>query len=162
MQRWNDWLDSLPALQDVEISRCVKPSGFELKSSQLHCFCDASQTGCGAVIYMRSVSVTGEIHCSFIVARSRVAPIKPVTIPRMELIAAVVGVELTTFLNNICKHIYNQFKLLKFELYLFNLRMYLSSVFLYILQRYNRKIDYFGQKRFSKIHTCVCGADSNY
>ena len=98
MQRWNDWLDSLPALQDVEIPRCVKPSGFELKSSQLHCFCDASQTGYGAVIYMRSVSVTGEIHCSFIVARSRVAPIKPVTIPRMELVAAVVGVELTTFL----------------------------------------------------------------
>ena len=98
MQRWNDWLDSLPALQDVEIPRCVKPSGFELKSSQLHCFCDASQTNYGAVIYMRSVSVTGEIHYSFIVARSRVAPIKPVTIPRMELVAAVVGVELTTFL----------------------------------------------------------------
>ena len=47
---------------------------------------------------MRSVSVTGEIHCSFIVAWSRVAPIKPGTIPCRELVAAVVGVELTTFL----------------------------------------------------------------
>ena len=47
---------------------------------------------------MRSVSVTGEIHCSFIVARSRVAPIKPVTILRRESVAAVVGVELRTFL----------------------------------------------------------------
>ena len=98
MRRWNDWLDSLPALQDVEIPRCVKPCAFELKSFQLHCFCDASQTGYGAVIYMRSVSVTGKIHCSFIVTRSRVAPIKPVIIPRRELVAAVVGVELTTFL----------------------------------------------------------------
>ena len=97
IRRWNDWLDSLPALQDVEIPRCVKPSAFEVKSSQLHCLCDFSQTGYGAVIYTRSVSVTGEIHCSFIVARSRVALIKPGTIPRRELVAAVVGVELTTF-----------------------------------------------------------------
>ena len=82
MQRWNDWLDSLSALQDVKIPRCVKPFAFELKSSQLHCFCDASHTGYGAVIHMRSVSATGKIRCSFIVARSRVTPIKPVTIPR--------------------------------------------------------------------------------
>ena len=46
---------------------------------------------------MRSVSAVEEVHCSFIVARSRVAPIKPVTIPRRELVAAVVGVELITF-----------------------------------------------------------------
>ena len=62
MQRWNDCLNSLPALQDGEIPRCVKSSAFELKSSQLHCFCDASHIGYGAVIYMRSVSVTGEIY----------------------------------------------------------------------------------------------------
>ena len=89
IRRWNDWLDSLPALQDVEILRCVKPSAFEVKSSQLHCLCDFSQTGYGVVIYMRSVSVTGEVHCSFIVARSRVASISSRWIVARSRVASV-------------------------------------------------------------------------
>ena len=45
------------------------------------------------MVFLR-VQCKSDIHCSFVMGRSRVSPSKPVTIPRLELTAAVVGVEL--------------------------------------------------------------------
>ena len=63
-------------------------------TTELHHFPDASEIGHGAVSYLRIVNERGEIHCCLIMAKSRLAPIKPVTIPRMELLAAVLATRL--------------------------------------------------------------------
>ncbi|KER19887.1 hypothetical protein T265_11451 [Opisthorchis viverrini] len=59
----------------------------------LHIFSDTSEVGYGAVAYLRCESLR-QVHCSFLVGKARVAPLKSVTIPRLGLQAAVLAVRL--------------------------------------------------------------------
>ena len=94
-QRWNTWLSDLPKLERFEIPRCFKPSDFaSVQCRELHHFSDASSQGYGAVSYLRQIDTTGNVHCSLVMAKSRLAPLKSVTIPRMELSAAVLATRL--------------------------------------------------------------------
>jgi len=69
-------------------------TGFEnAKSVQLHLFADASKDGYGAVCYLRSNDEEA-CSCTFVMGKSRVAPMKQQTIPRLELCAAVTAVQL--------------------------------------------------------------------
>ena len=97
-KKWCTWLDQLPCLQRVSFPRCLMPKDFQLKEMQLHIFCDASELGFGAVGYLRLISETNEVHCSFVMAKSRVTLLRKRTIPRLELSAAVLGVQLNKFL----------------------------------------------------------------
>ena len=93
--RWQKWFNELPKLEQFSVNRCFKPSEFgEIVSRQLHHFSDASQEGYSAVSYLRVVNTRDDIHCSFVLGKSRLAPLKPTTIPRMELSAAVVATRL--------------------------------------------------------------------
>ena len=93
--QWNQWMDQLPMLKDVHISRCIKPTSFDcITSSTIHVFSDASSVGYGAVAYLRLVDVNNEKHCSFLLGKARLAPLKICTIPRLELTAATVAVRL--------------------------------------------------------------------
>ena len=95
LRRWEKWRNELPSLERLSFPRCVKPPDFrEVKSRQLHIFSDASSIGYGSVVYQRLCDNQGHIHCSFLIGKARLAPIKPVTIPRLELTAATVSVRL--------------------------------------------------------------------
>ena len=95
LQRWQAWLQELPKLEQLKIERCFKsPDLGEIASCQLHHFSDASQQAYGAVTYLRITDHDGNVNCLFVTGKSRLAPIKPVTIPRMELSAAVVATRL--------------------------------------------------------------------
>ena len=90
--RWLSWLEDLPKLKQLSVDRCLKPPGFgKTVSVQLHHFSDASQQGYGAVSYLRFLNDKDAIHCSFVMGKARTAPLKTVTIPRLELSAAVVA-----------------------------------------------------------------------
>lgn len=89
---WDCWVDSMQNVQQIFISRCIKPSTDNWGlSPQLHLFCDASESGYGAVAYARYNSSVNIGHCQILMAKARVAPIKIVTIPRLELTAAVLA-----------------------------------------------------------------------
>ncbi|XP_076810887.1 uncharacterized protein LOC143453439 [Clavelina lepadiformis] len=92
-QAWLKWLHSLPDLEAITIPRCFN-GALQNPVVELHCFCDASEVGYGAVCYLRFVD-GATYHCSFVIGKSRVAPLKSVTIPRLELSAAVVGAKLS-------------------------------------------------------------------
>ena len=97
--RWLCWKDALFKLQDLKIPRCVKPSNFgPLKSVQLHHFSDASTIGYGQCSYLRLLDIDDRIHCCLVMAKARVAPLKMTTIPRLELTAALLSVNMSTFL----------------------------------------------------------------
>ena len=99
--QWNDWLKDLERLTDFSIRRCCKPPGFgEIRSAQLHHFADASECGYGTVSYLRLENHEGTIHCSYINGKSCVAPLKQITIPRLELTAATVAVRIDKMLKS--------------------------------------------------------------
>ena len=86
-------------LKDVKLSRCYKPEGFgQVVSCSLHQFSDASENGYGQVVYVRLVNATGKIHCSLVIAKSRIAPIKYILIPRLELAAAVLSMKMSAII----------------------------------------------------------------
>ncbi|KAL9986303.1 hypothetical protein ACROYT_G000434 [Oculina patagonica] len=99
---WEDWLQEPPKLEQFTVKRCVKPTNFgRIVSSQLHSFADASQEGYGAVTYLRVVNEDGDAHCAFLIGKSRQTPQKSITIPRLELSAAVVATNLNKMMR--CK-----------------------------------------------------------
>ena len=91
---WIRWLAGLQQLKEVKVPRCLTPSGLSAASRvELHHFADASEKGYGTATYMRTISMDGEVHCSLMTSRARVTPIKSVSIPRLELTAAKLAVE---------------------------------------------------------------------
>ncbi|XP_041357495.1 uncharacterized protein LOC121374456 [Gigantopelta aegis] len=95
LKLWQKWQEDLPNLVKIQIQRCYKPKNFgRVVLCQLHMFTDASDCGYGVVAYLRLMNVDNDVHCALIMAKSRVAPLKKITIPRMELTAATVGVRL--------------------------------------------------------------------
>lgn len=89
---WRGWVKELQALDGFSTSRCFKPHNFgEVTCAQLHHFADASEEGYGTVTYLLLHNHQGLAHIAFIMGKSRVAPLKTVTIPRMELTAAVLA-----------------------------------------------------------------------
>ena len=92
------WLKSLPLLDKVKIPRCIRPKvqSTEEGRLELHCFSDASEFAYGAAVYCRYV-VEGTAVVSLLMAKSRVAPLKLVSIPRLELTAALVSCKLQKF-----------------------------------------------------------------
>ncbi|KAK3735936.1 hypothetical protein QZH41_003721 [Actinostola sp. cb2023] len=90
--RWDKWQRELPLLEQLILNRCLIPSEFgEIISQQVHVFSDASSTGYGAVAYLRQCDNENRTHCAFLMGKARLAPIKTMTIPRLELTAATVS-----------------------------------------------------------------------
>ena len=85
----------------MKVQRCLVPVGFEeAKTTELHHFSDASTTGYGQCSYLRLVNDKDEVHCAFVMGKSRVTPLKPITIPRLELSAALVSVKVSCMLHD--------------------------------------------------------------
>ena len=89
---WTDYVEQLPLLNEFRISRKVLTTN--PVNIQLHGFSDASEKAYGACLYLRSVDNQGKILCSLVCAKSRVAPLKSLSVPRLELCAAVLLVRL--------------------------------------------------------------------
>ena len=96
-RKWEQWRYDLPLLQTIEVNRCYKPDNFGvIKDATLHSFSDACYEGYGQASYLRQVNDKGDIHVSLVMGKSRVSPIKSVTIPRLELTAASVSAKVGT------------------------------------------------------------------
>ena len=66
----------------------------------MHYFSDASEVAYGAVASLRLVDTSGAIHCSFVTGKSRLSPLKPVTISRLELSSAVLSTRLDAMIQD--------------------------------------------------------------
>ncbi|KAK9745483.1 Pao retrotransposon peptidase [Popillia japonica] len=85
--RWTSYRYNLSKLNDLQIPRyalCAKPTHVEI-----HGFSDASLQGYGACIYLRSVDQQNNISVNLLCSKTKVAPLKPITIPKLELCAAL-------------------------------------------------------------------------
>ena len=94
LKQWLNWLSDVNKLKGLSVARCLKPlGGASLKSMQLHHFSDAFEHAFGAVTYLRTSDINDEIYVCIVMAKSRLAPLKAMTIPRLELSAAVVSIK---------------------------------------------------------------------
>ena len=97
--QWGKWETKLQLLDQISLDRCFKPINFgTVDESTLHHFSDASEYGYGQVSYLRLVDNIGRIHCSLVIGKARVAPLKSMTVPRMELVAATLSVKMSVLL----------------------------------------------------------------
>jgi hypothetical protein len=85
---WIQWRSQLPQLSDKHIPRCHFPKQCQIVSVQLHGFSDASEEAYSSVVYLRMVDSLNHIHTSLVTSKTKVAPIKRLTIPRLELCGA--------------------------------------------------------------------------
>lgn len=92
---WTEWQKELPCLRQVQIPRSFIHgigSWDAVKNVQLHHFSDASEVGYGTVSYLRITPSDGTpIRTHFLFAKSRCAPKRFVSVPRLELQAATVA-----------------------------------------------------------------------
>ena len=102
--RWHKWKHELLTLSDCRIPRCYKSDNTEIRKVELHHFSDASSYGYGQCSYAKLIDVNNHVTVSLAMSKSRVAPVNTVTIPRMELAAAVVSVNVSQFLDKELKY----------------------------------------------------------
>lgn len=91
LQKWHKWLDELFHLSTIKIPRCVKSSDFNDAALQLHHFSDASLQSYGFCSYIRGVNKAGSILVELLMSKCRVTPLKCISIPRLELQAALLA-----------------------------------------------------------------------
>ena len=89
------WERQLKELEGLSVDRCFKPANFGKISYH---FADACKYAYGQASYLRIVDETGRIHCCLVIGKSRVAPLKYITMPRMELVAATLSVKISALL----------------------------------------------------------------
>ncbi|XP_058827110.1 uncharacterized protein LOC131694791 [Topomyia yanbarensis] len=97
----NDWKELEQLLENIRIPRYIAPVRGQL---QLHGFSDASEQAFAAVVCARSVN-DGKVSVVLVAAKSRVAPIKQVSLPRLELNATLLLTELMQRITETVSHL---------------------------------------------------------
>ncbi|XP_062712504.1 uncharacterized protein LOC134289861 [Aedes albopictus] len=85
-EEWTKIKEDLNRIEDIKLPRWISNHGGKI---ELHGFADASEAAYAAVVYSRTTDNEGKIHTSLVAAKTKVAPIQQVSLPRLELNAAV-------------------------------------------------------------------------
>lgn len=92
-EKFTNWLARLSELQNVKINRAYSPSGIKLCRITMHTFVDAYEIAFAAVIYFR-MEFNTHVELTLVSSKAKVAPNKVLSIPKLELQAAVLGCRL--------------------------------------------------------------------
>nr|XP_022906253.1 uncharacterized protein LOC111418055 [Onthophagus taurus] len=146
--RWNNLRKEFNKINTIRIPRWIGTSS-RATSIELHGFADASTIAYEAVLYLR-VSIQNELRVSILVSKSKVSPLKRVTIPRLELCAAVLLVRLL-------KRVQSVLKLCEHSIYLWTD----STVVLSWIRGHPSRWKDYVRNRVTEIHE-VSGVHWNY
>lgn len=91
--KWEQFKSQLTQLNSLNVNRCVKFNNSS-QHLQLHGFCDASQQAYGACVYIRSYVGNDKYRVELLCSKTRVAPFKVISLPRLELCAALLLAQL--------------------------------------------------------------------
>ncbi|GFV91865.1 integrase catalytic domain-containing protein [Trichonephila clavipes] len=103
-EKWLIGCKELPLLDNLRIPRLVLDSTNDEVSDliEIHIFCDASKLAYGAAAYVK-VRKQNEVLVNLITSKTRVAPLKAVTLPRLELLGALVAARLSSRVQEIVR-----------------------------------------------------------
>ena len=95
LEKWKRLVHNLNSLKDIKVPRCYFTRKEEPPvKHELHGFSDASNKAFAAVVYLRTEHANGDIEINPVASKTRVAPIKRQSIPRLELLGATILVRL--------------------------------------------------------------------
>ncbi|RXN13836.1 hypothetical protein ROHU_037202 [Labeo rohita] len=98
---WEAWKHSLQELAQFEIPRVYSTVTLSLaQRTEIHVFSDASTQAIAAVAYLRVIDGDGSCDVGFVLGKAKLAPLSAHTVPRLELGAAVLAVEVAELLQN--------------------------------------------------------------
>ncbi|XP_059045010.1 uncharacterized protein LOC131840832 [Achroia grisella] len=100
LDKWISFREELPKLNQVKLPRWMHAT-YDTTDIEIHGYCDASNDAYGAVVYSRIKDKFGEVHVNLIGARTKVAPIKQISIPRLELCGAVLLAKLLSEVSSV-------------------------------------------------------------
>lgn len=98
---WLQWRSELHLLSNIHIPRCYFDKKSQIATVQLHGFSDASENAYAAVVYLRMIDTFGKVQISLVTARTKVAPIKKLTIPQLELCGAYLLTQLLSHVKDV-------------------------------------------------------------
>lgn len=88
LSEWNDYVKDVQKVGIIRVPRRTVP--YENSTHlYLHGFCDASERAYGACLYIQSENQEGHRTAVLLCSKSRVSPVKKITLPRLELCGAV-------------------------------------------------------------------------
>lgn len=89
------WVDQLKGLDQFQVPRCYVRCSWEKKRDlEIHAFSDASEKAYGACIYLKIKEENDSVVVSLVIAKAKLCPVKKVSIPRLELLAALLSARL--------------------------------------------------------------------
>ena len=91
------WRSATSSLNNLRIPRCFQSGSSDDCQFELHFFCDASEFAYGTAVYFKVIA-PGGVFVNLVLGKSRVAPLKPVSIPRLELTAATLVARQSRFI----------------------------------------------------------------
>lgn len=92
-ERWRAWCQIVEAVRSVRIARCYLKHFTTSADVELHMFADASEQAYAAVGYWR-IGCGDQLELSFVMGKTKCAPVKTLSIPHLELQAAVMAVRM--------------------------------------------------------------------
>ena len=98
---WKKWRSELTLLKQTSIPRCHYPKDATIVSIQMHGSSDASEDAYAGVVYLRFVDSLDKVHISLVLSKTKVAPIKRMSIPHVELCGAVILTQLLQHLKEL-------------------------------------------------------------
>ena len=92
-ERFQSLLQSISLLDKISVPRFFFNSHIR-EANTLHLFCDASEQAYCALIYIQTRSPDDERSSNLLISKTRLAPVKRITLPRLELLACFIGAKL--------------------------------------------------------------------
>ena len=100
-RKWDRWVQDLSETGEIQISRCLYETGGErVTECYLHGFGDASKKAYCAMVYFVYRTDDGKTHVRLVASKTRVAPLKELSIPRLELMSARILAQLMDTVRN--------------------------------------------------------------
>ncbi|XP_044586009.1 uncharacterized protein LOC123266046 [Cotesia glomerata] len=150
INQWTKFREDISKLTELQVPRWVQLQS-DSYSVQLHGFSDASQLAMAAVVYLRVTDQEGSSKITLVCSNTKVAPIKRLTIPRLELSAAVL-------LSHLMRHIQSPLDLQDIPVFLWTD----SSITLAWVKNNPMKWKEYVGNRVASIHQALPNANWRY